>query len=523
MHVTRSIALVLSVLVVTAAPRPAREDVDLLLRGGTIIDGTGAPPRVADLAIRGDRIAFIGDASKASLTPKRTIEVRGLVVAPGFIDPHTHTQSDLSSTDPRQRANIPYLMQGVTTVITNNDGGGTLEIGKTLDAWTKNGIGTNAALYVPQGSVRGAVLGMSDRVPTARELDSMRSLVRRGMEQGAIGMSTGLYYAPGSYASTGEVIDLAKVASRYGGIYDTHLRDESSYTIGLIGAVNEAIRIGREAKIPIHISHIKALGVDVWGQSDTVIALIRKARAEGVDVTASQYPYNASGTSVGASLLPRWAEVGGRDSLRARIADSATRDRLTKEMENNLRRRGGASSLLISSTRDATILGRTLAEIAAARHESPIDAALQIIQQGDASVASFNMNEKDIEKFMVQDFIMTDSDGSDGHPRKYGTFPRIIRHYVLKEHLLSLPQAVHRSSGLTAATLRLNDRGVLKTGNVADVIAFDTATIADRSTYREPTLLATGMRYVFVNGTMAIDQGKYTGALAGKALRRATR
>ena len=523
MRISRQVTVAVVAAAASIALRSSRESVDLLLRGGTIIDGTGAPSRTADVAIRGDRIVFIGDATKANLTPKRTIDVRGLIVAPGFIDPHTHTQGDLSDADPRRRANIPYLMQGVTTVITNNDGGGKLEIGKTLDDWTKNGIGTNAALYVPQGSVRGAVLGMSDRAPTATELDSMRALVRRGMEEGAIGMSTGLYYAPGSYAPTSEVIELAKVASRYGGIYDTHLRDESSYTIGLIGAVNEAIRIGREAKIPIHISHIKALGTDVWGQSDTVIALIRKARADGIDVTASQYPYNASGTSVGASLLPRWAEVGGRDSLRARIADPATRARLTKEMENNLRRRGGAASLLISSTRDTTILGHTLEQIAAARHESPIDAALQIVQQGDASVASFNMNEKDIEKFMVQDFIMTDSDGSAGHPRKYGTFPRLIRVYVLKEHLLTLPQAVHRSSGLTAETLRLKGRGTLKVGNVADVIAFDTATIADRSTYREPTLLATGMRYVFVNGTMAIDQGQYTGALAGKALRRAPR
>jgi N-acyl-D-amino-acid deacylase len=517
------IAFAVLAVAVTTAPRSPREDVDLLLRGGSVIDGTGAAARLGDVAIRGDRIVFIGDAGKANLTPKRTVDVRGLVVAPGFIDPHTHTQGDLGSADRRQRANLPYLMQGVTTVITNNDGGGTIEIGKTLDAWTKNGIGTNAALYVPQGSVRGAVLGMSDAAPTAAQLDSMRSLVRRGMEAGAIGMSTGLYYAPGSYASTEEVIELAKVASQFGGIYDTHLRDESSYTIGLIGAVNEAIRIGRDAKIPIHISHIKALGTDVWGQSDTVIALIRKARADGIDVTASQYPYNASGTSVGASLLPRWAEVGGRDSLRARIADATTRARLTKEMENNLRRRGGAASLLISSTRDTSILGRTLEQVAAARHESPIDAALQIVQQGDASVASFNMNEKDIEKFMVQDFIMTDSDGSAGHPRKYGTFPKLLHEYVFTKHLLTLPQAVHRSSGLTAATLRLAERGVLAVGNVADVIAFDTATVADRSTYREPTLLATGMRYVLVNGALTIDQGQYTGAMAGKALRRVAR
>ena len=516
----------LSFLAVLSFLVPARgvsaQVVDLLLRGGTVIDGTGAAPRAADVGIRGDRIVFLGDASSAHLTPTRTIDVKGLVVAPGFIDPHTHTQGDLGSPDAQKRANLAYLFQGVTTVITNNDGGGTIRIGKTLDEWTKNGIGTNAALYVPQGSVRGAVLGMSSAAPTAAQLDSMRALVRRGMYEGAIGMSTGLYYAPGSYAPTGEVIELAKIAAQQGGIYDTHLRDESSYTIGLIGAVNEAIRIGREAHIPIHISHIKALGTDVWGQSDTVIALMKQARAEGVDITASQYPYDASGTSVGASLLPRWAEAGGRDSLLARIADPATRARLTGEMTNNLRRRGGASKLLISSTRDTSILGRTLEQVATARHESPIDAALQIVQQGDASVASFNMNEQDIEKFMVQPFIMTCSDGSAGHPRKYGTFPRLLREYVFNKHVLTLPQAVHRSSGLTAATLRLPQRGVLAVGNYADVIAFDTATVADRATYKQPTLLATGMRYVLVNGTLAIADGKYTGAMAGRALRRET-
>ena len=496
------------------------QSVDLLLRGGTIIDGTGTPPRMADVGIRGDRIVFVGDAATAHLSPTRTIDVRGLVVAPGFIDPHTHTQADFGSPDARRRANVAYLFQGVTTVVTNNDGGGTIEIGKTLEAWTKNGIGTNAALYVPQGSVRAAVLGMSSAAPTAVQLDSMRALVRRGMDEGAIGMSTGLYYAPGSYSSTEEVIALAKIAARQGGIYDTHLRDESSYTIGLVGAVNETIRIGREAHLPVHISHIKALGKDVWGESDTVIALMKNARAQGVDITASQYPYDASGTSVGASLLPRWAEAGGRDSLRARIADRATRARLTSAMEDNLRRRGGASTLLISSTRDTSILGRTLEQVATARHESAIDAALEIVQQGDASVASFNMNAEDIEHFMVQPFIMTCSDGSAGHPRKYGTFPRLIREYVFNKHVLTLPQAVHRSSGLTAATLRLDGRGTLAVGNYADVIAFDTATVADRATYREPTLLATGMKYVVVNGTLAIADGKYTGALAGRALRR---
>lgn len=269
------------------------DSVDVLIRGGTVVDGTGAPPRRADVAIRGDRIVFVGDASHAHLRAVRTTDAAGLVVTPGFIDAHTHTEGDLSS--PASHGNVSYLMQGVTTVVTGNDGGGSLDIAKTLDTWQRQGIGTNAALFIGEGSVRGHVMGMSDTKPTTAQLDSMRALVARGMNAGALGMSTGLYYAPGSYASTDEVVALARVAAQHGGIYDTHLRDESSYTVGLVGAVSEAIRIGREAHIPIHISHIKALGADVWGQSDTVIALIKRARADGVDVTACQYPYTASG------------------------------------------------------------------------------------------------------------------------------------------------------------------------------------------------------------------------------------
>jgi N-acyl-D-aspartate/D-glutamate deacylase len=364
-------------------------------------------------------------------------------------------------------------------------------------------------------------MGMSDAAPTAAQLDSMRALVKRGMDQGALGLSTGLYYAPGSYATTEEVIELARIAARAGGIYDSHMRDESSYTpTGVVGSVNETIRIGREAGLPVHIAHIKALGTDVWGQSDSIVKIITAARAAGVDVTADQYPYVASGSSVGASLLPRWAEAGGNDSLRARIADPATRARLVADMEANLRRRGGAASLLISSTRDTSILGRTLEQVAAARGVPPVEAAIQIILAGGASVASFNMQESDLRTFMVQPFVMTGSDGSDGHPRKYGTFPRKLRTYVYDQHVLTLPQAVHASSQLTAQTLRLRDRGVLRPGAYADVIAFDPATVADRSTYEKPTELAVGMRYVLVNGKLAVEDGKVTGALAGRALRR---
>ncbi len=439
-------------------------------------------------------------------------------MAPGFIDPHTHTAGDLSS--PQRHANLPYLMQGVTTVVTNNDGGGSIEIGRTLDKWARQGIGTNAAVYIGQGSVRGNVMGMAGGPASPAQLDSMRKLVARGMDEGALGMSTGLYYAPGSFAATDEVIELAKVAAQKGGIYDTHMRDESSYTIGLIGSVNETIRIAREAHIPVHISHIKALGVDVWGQSDTVIKLVDAARTQGLDVTANQYPYTASGTSVSAALLPRWAEEGGGDSLRARFARPETRQRIVAEMRENLRRRGGAASLLMVSTRVPGILGKNLEEIAAERGKDPIETAIDIILAGGSGVASFNMNEADIRKFMVQPWVVTGSDGSDGHPRKYGTFAKLIHQYVEQDHVLTLEQAIHRSSGETAQLLRLRDRGTIAVGQFADVIVFNPADVQDRSTYREPQLLATGMKYVLVNGVVTVDDGKYTGALAGRVLRR---
>src|SRR3569833_1927751 len=315
--------------ILAARVATAQQQVDVLIRGGTLVDGTGAPERRADVGIKGDRITFVGNAATARVTGTKTIDATGPIVAPGFIDPHTHTAGDLSNA--QRKSNLPYLMQGVTTVITNNDGGGSIEIGKLLDGWTKSGIGTNAAVYIGQGSVRGAVMAMSAAKPTQAQLDSMKKIVARGMDDGAIGMSTGLYYAPGSYSSTEEVVDLAKVAAAKGGLYDSHIRDESAYTIGLSGSGNEVIRIGREAHMPVHISHIKALGADVWGMSDSVIKLMKQARAQGVDITASQYPYTASGTSVGASLLPRWAETGGKDSLAWRINDHATRQRLTEE------------------------------------------------------------------------------------------------------------------------------------------------------------------------------------------------
>jgi N-acyl-D-amino-acid deacylase len=491
---------------------------DVLISGGTLYDGSGAAGRRADVALRADRIVFVGDSRAARITAARTIDATGLIVAPGFIDPHTHTQSDLSNAS--KRSNLDYIMQGVTTVATNNDGSGPVGIGALLARWDSTGIGTNALLFVPQGSVRGAVMGMSDKAPTPGQMDQMKAMVERGMREGAFGMSTGLYYAPGSYATTDEVIDLAKVAAAHGGIYDTHQRDESSYTIGLLASVREVLRIGREAHIPVHISHIKALGVDVWGDADTVIAMIHAAQREGLTVAACQYPYDASGTSIVSALVPRWAEVGGRDSLLARIAAPVTHARLAAEMRENLRRRGGAPAMLIVSSRQRDLEGKRLDAIVAARGTDPVEAALDIIRTvGDQSVASYNMNATDIDTFMRADFVTTCSDGSDGHPRKYGTFPKKIRDYVLDRPVITMQRAIASSSAQPARDLQIKERGQIKTGWFADVIVFDPKTIRDLSTYTEPEKLATGMRWVFVNGKAAVENGAATNVLAGRALR----
>ena len=516
-----AIVLLLIPLISGWSPSAAADQaakLDLLLVHGTLIDGTGRDPRAGDVGIRGDQIVFLGDSAKTPVAAARTIDVSGLVISPGFIDPHTHTFDDLST--PPRNSNEAYLMQGVTTVVTGNDGSGPLPIGPALRKWDQQGIGTNALLLVGMCSVRQKVMGMVDAAPTAEQLAAMKALVAQGMDDGAFGLSTGLFYAPCSFAATEEVIELAKVAAAKHGYYDTHMRDESSYTIGLLGSIRETIRIGKEAGLPAHISHIKALGTDVWGQSTEATGLIKEARAQGLEVTADQYPYNASGTSLVPALVPRWAEAGGREQMLKRFDDPATRPRLQQEMESNLKRRGGAESMLITASADSRAVGKNLKQIADERHESPLDAALELIKAGSNDVASFNMSEADIENFMKQDFVMTGSDGSPGHPRKYGTFPRKIREYALKRKVVSLSFAIRSSSGLTAETIGIKNRGLLREGYFADVIAFDPKTISEQSTYEHPDVLARGVRYVIVNGKLAVDDGKYTGALAGRALRK---
>lgn len=502
-------------MMVALSDSPAQA-VDVLITGGRVVDGTGSPARVADIGIRGDRITFVGDAKARNIQATRTVDARGLIVAPGFIDPHTHVSGELGRAGASHLDG--YLMQGVTTVLTGNDGGGPIDVGGTLKRWSDVGIGPNAGLFIGQGTVRGRVVGARDIPPTAAQLDSMRALVRKAMQDGAIGMSAGLFYAPGSFAKTEEVIELARELKPFDGVYDTHQRDESSYDVGLLASTREAMRIAKEAGVKLNISHIKALGVDVWGRSDSLIVMIRAARARGDRIWADQYPYTASGTSVTASLVPRWAEDGGNAALLARFNVDSLKPKLRAEMENNMRRRGGAKSLLLTSGRDTSVRGKTLDQVALQMGVDPISAAIEVIRNGGASVASFNMNTNDIDALARESWVMTGSDGSDGHPRKFGTFPKKLREFVFDRKVLTLEAMVKQSAGLPAEVFGLKDRGVLREGAFADIIVFDQATVKDNSTYAAPTLLASGMRYVWVNGVAAVDAGKPTTSKSGRAL-----
>lgn len=499
----------LSLITATGLGAQAPASVDLIIRGGTIYPGDGTP-FVGDVAVRGDRIVMVGP--RVALPARRVIDAKGMIVAPGFIDPHTHVEGMLASADARERLVPGFLMQGVTTAVIGNDGGGSPDVAKSLGY---RQVGINYAAHVGFGAVRKLVVGEADRDPTAAELARMRQLVAGAMCQGAIGFSSGLFYAPQSFAKTGEVAVLAAEAGKRGGFYDSHIRDESSYGIGLVKAIDEAIAIGRLGRLPVNISHIKALGVDVHGQAPAIIAKVEAARRGGQRVTADQYPWSASGTSLVAALVPRWAQDGGRAALLQRFDDPALTRRLRTDMNENLRKRGGANALLIT---EGTFKGQRLDAVATAKKTDAISAAIAVIREHDPAVASFNQIESDIAAFMRQPWVMTGSDASTGHPRSYGSFARKYGRYVRELHVIDARAFIQRSTALTADTLGLKDRGRLRPGAFADVVVFDPTRFVERATYAEPTLLAVGMRTVLVNGAVAVDNGALTGTAAGRAL-----
>lgn len=491
-------------------------DADILIVNGKVYDGQSNTPSTDAVAIKEDKIVYKGNPSKVTINAKYTIDAEGLIVSPGFIDPHTHADRDLVI--PSENHNKPFLFQGITTVIVGNDGNSFFPTSEYIGLYEEQGIGTNVIPLVGHGTIREQVMGTSDQKANDEDIQKMQSLMKDEMKAGAFGMSTGLYYSPGSYSNTEEVIALAKVVNEFDGIYDTHLRDESSYNIGLIGAIKEAIEIGYEANLPIHISHIKCLGVDVWNKSKEIIELIEKARIEGVDVTANQYPYDASATGLLSAVVPRWAESGGVDSLFMRYNDNKFRTRILNETNENIRRRGGPDKLLIVKANDSTLVGKTLFEISEMFELSPQETTYEALKSGFIRVASFNMTEEDIHNFMKQEWLVTGSDGNTGHPRKYGSFPRKYRKYVKEEEVISLSEFINNSTLRTAEIFRIKNRGKVKEGYYADIIIFDPKRFSDKATYNDAFELSEGLMYSIINGKIVVENEQYLDHLAGKVL-----
>jgi N-acyl-D-amino-acid deacylase len=528
---------------------------DVVIRNGHIIDGTGSPWYAADLGIRDGRIAAIGDL--ASVPAKRTIDAHGMVVAPGFID--MLGQSELTIlVDPHLPSKI---YQGITTEITGEgdsvapQSDATIQADRlsyqhyhltpdwrTLDQYfhrlEKQGMGINLGTYVGATQVRRVVLGDADVQPTPAQLDQMKTLVDQAMQQGAMGVSTSLEYAPAPYARTEELIALSAEAAKYGGIYATHMRSEGDAEMA---SLDEVIRIGREAHIPIEIWHLKTAGKTNWGKMPQVVAKIDSARAAGVDVEADTYAYTAWFNSLSA-FIPPWAHDGGDAKLIERLKEPATRARIRQDMQtpsskwdNEWDEIPGAQAVLIGVVQNPQLLplqGKTLADVAKLWKEDPIDALCDLLIKDNAftGVAVFGMSEPDVSLALEQPWVSVDNDSSGTaptgllgqehpHPRAYATFPRILRKYVREEHKLSLPDAIRKFSALPAQRMHLTDRGVLKQGMWADVVVFDPATIRDVATFENPNQLSQGMEYVLVNGVPVIDEGKMTNALPGKVLR----
>lgn len=503
-----------------------RQTFDLLLAGGTVIDGTGAPGRRADVGIRGDRIVAVAPSlPRAGAT--RVIDATGRIVAPGFIDLHAHLEPLLQ---------LPLmesaLRQGVTLAVGGPDGGSPLPLAPYLDSVRTTTPGINVAYLVGHNDIRRAVLGMADRAPSAAELARMQQLVAVAMGQGAFGLSTGLLYLPGTYSNVEEVIALARVASDSGGIYTSHLRKEG---LGLLDGVGEALEIGRRAKIPVVLTHHKAVGRQMWGKSVVTLAMVDSARKAGTDVMIDQYPYTATHTNLGV-LVPSWAMAGGNAEFRTRLENPALKDSIVRGIIFNiLNDRGGGDLARVQFSRvswDTSLEGKTLKDWAVRRNLAPTpengaQLVLEAMLKGGANAIYHVLDEGDVRRIMTSPYTMIASDGrlsrpGDGHPhpRAYGTFPRVLGEYVRTQKLLTLETAIHKMTQMPATRLGLRDRGVLRDGAMADVVVFDAATVKDQATFTEPHQYPAGIGTVIVNGTVAVASGKATGVRAGQVLTR---
>jgi dihydroorotase/N-acyl-D-amino-acid deacylase len=506
----------------------AAQEWTLLIRNGTIVDGTGAPGYVGDVAVAGDRIVAVSRTPLDRARARRVVDATGLVIAPGFIDLHAHLEPLLEMPDAKSA-----VTQGVTLALGGPDGGGPLPLAPYLDSASRAGLGLNVAYLIGHNSIRRAVMGTEDRAPTAAELARMITLVRQGMGDGAFGISTGLRYVPGYYAKTDEVVALSRAAADSGGFYTSHLREEG---LGLLEGVAEAITIARDAHIPVVLTHHKAVGPPMWGKSVETLRMVDEARAAGLDVMMDQYPYVASQTGLSV-LIPPWALSGGRSALRERLADPVLRDSIERGIVQLLETdRGGGDTRRVqfgTVAWDHSLEGKTLYDWAERRgvgHSMPAAAKLVLEGElnGSAGMVYFIMDEGDVRRIMVHPQTMIASDGrltrpGDGvpHPRSYGTFPRVLGVYVREEHVLTLEQAVHKMTGMPAARMGLTGkRGCLAVGCFADVTVFDAAQVGSPATFTQPHRYAVGIPYVFVNGVAMVDGGTFTNAKAGRVLRR---
>jgi dihydroorotase/N-acyl-D-amino-acid deacylase len=503
---------------------------DLVIKGGTVVDGTGAPGYLADVAVRDGRIVRVSRDGLDFDRAERVVDATGKVVAPGFIDLHAHLDPLLRLPDAES-----HVRQGVTTALGGPDGGSPWPLGAYLDSAAALGVGINVAFLVGHNTIREAVMGMADRAPTPEELERMRAMVAQAMAEGAWGLSTGLKYLPGAYAETDEIVELARVAADSGGIYTSHLREEG---LQLLDGVAEAIEIGRRASIPVVLTHHKVVGQPMWGASEKTLAMVDSARAAGVDVVIDQYPYTATYTGIGV-LVPAWAMAGGEAEFEARLADPALRDSIVAGIVFNiLNDRGGGDLGRVQLARvpwQRELEGKTLRDWAELRGLPPTPetgAALVIeaIRRGGASAIYHVLDEADVERIMRHPQTMIASDGrltqpGEGHPhpRWYGTFPRVLGRYVRERGVLGLEEAIHKMTAQPAARLGLTDRGRIAEGLAADLVVFDPATVADRATFEEPHQYPEGIETVVVNGAVVVEAGKYTGVRAGRVLRRGQR
>ena len=509
----------LLILALAALPTAQTQPYDLLLRDGRIVDGSGSPWYRGDIAIRGDTIVRI--APSITEPAARVIDLGGQVLAPGFIDIHTHARRGIFDVPTADN----YIRQGVTTVMEGPDGSSPVPLAPflaRLDALPKS---INIGSFIGQGSIRSAVIGDVDRKPTAEELDKMRTLVEQGMKDGAFGLSTGLFYVPGTFTPTAEVIELAKVAARYGGMHESHMRDEAS---GVVESVKETIAIGERGGLPTHVSHHKIIGVGNWGKSVDTLRLIDEARARGVDVTIDQYPYTASSTSVQAALFPAWAQEGGRQEVLKRLKDAALRAKIKAESVRLIRtERGGGDPKNVVIARcewDTSLAGKSLADVARFRRMDPTienaaEAALWIVEQGGCQGIFHAISEEDLERILRHPATMIAIFGkANPHPRSYGTFARVLAVYVREKRTITLEEAVRKMSGFPAQRLGLLDRGILRPGMKADIAGFDPARVRDMATFDKPHAYADGFSYIIVNGQIVFEAGAMTTARPGRVL-----